>query len=152
MTLEEKIQRIRMIPKKIVDLEISKELRASVHAVQYENAGNGKSSRKNSTESAMQDVVSIGEEIEDLLAEQKRLIAQVCDEIDQTICGEGLVSIDMRVILKEHLLKGTPLKRIASDIVHREYKTTRYLYRNGCEKLKISHSIPLNPTQSHLNY
>lgn len=146
MTLEEKIKRIRMIPKKIADLEISRELRASVAAVQYENIGAGKGSRENSTETAMQDAASIGLEIEKLQAERKQLIAQVCDEIDKTICDDDITSIDMRIVLKEHLLIGISLKRIASNIVHREYKTTRYIYRNGCEKLKIPHSIPHNPT------
>ena len=135
-----------MIPKKIVDLEISRELRASVTAVQYENIGAGKGSRGNSTETAMQDAASIGVEIEKLQAERKQLIAQVCDEIDKTICDDDIASIDMRIVLKEHLLRGISLKRIASNIVHREYKTTRYIYRNGCEKLKIPHAIPHNPT------
>lgn len=150
MTLSEKLLRIQYIPKKIVELEINREILTTVKAPRYDSIGEGKGSRKNNAEISMQDATDTSSEIEKLRTERELLIAQVCKEIDDVICGEDIVSVDMRVILKKHLLKGFPLKKIAASVVHRNYKTTRDLYQEGCKILKIYHTIPHDSTQFHL--
>lgn len=149
LTIDEKVERIREIPKKIVDLEITRDIKESVGAMRYDNIGAGKGSKRNSAEDALISAISIEEEISLMREERDALILEVCDEIDAKICDDTIKAIDMRVILKEHILRDKSLKQIARDIVHREYKTTRRLYQEGCEKLKYpaqSHSIPHDPT------
>lgn len=150
MTFFEKVCRIQFIPKKIAELELNKDLVADVKAIRYDNIGAGKGSNRNSIESAMQKVVDIDNEIDALSMELEQLTVQVCEEIDNVICGEDANSVDMRIILKKKLLKNKNLKFIAIKVVHRDYGIVRKLYREGCAKLKIPHSISLNPTQSHL--
>lgn len=139
MTLEEKIIRYRNIPKRIAELKIDKEICAFVKAVQYDSIGEGKGTSGNRTETKMVDAAAISAEIDELEKECNALKVDILQEINETICGDDVISIDMRLILKEHLLKGTPLTKISEKIVHRNYKTTRLFYQEGCEKLKIYH-------------
>lgn len=149
MTLEEKIARYRSIPKRVAELEIDKDICTSVKAVRYSNIGDGKGTPENNTEIKMVDAAVISVEIDELRKERDTLKLDILQEINNVIVGDGAHEVDMRIILKKHLLEGENIKAIANKVVHRDYGVTRRMYQEGLARLKNltqSHSIPPNLT------
>lgn len=146
MTLEEKINRYRSIPKRITELEIDKDICTSVKAVQYDSIGDGKGTHGNRMETRMVDAAAISAEIDELKKEYDVLKLDILQEINIGISGDSIREVDIRTILKEHLLEGLNIKAIANKVIHRDYKATLSLYKTGCDLLKIYHSKPPNTT------
>lgn len=144
MNLSEKIERLRIIPKKIVDLKLNREL--GIHSSpQYDCIGSTRSiNADNTEENNMIEFADDGEEIKRLIEEKDRLTAEVCQEIDKIIPDTSVDDLDRRSIMKSNLLKNMSLKAIANKVVHRDYKTVRAIFHETCDELKIYHSIPLN--------
>ena len=136
MTLEEKINRYRSIPKRIAELEIDKDICTSVKAVQYDSIGDAKGTPENNAERKMVDAAAISAEITELEKEHASIRLELKDSIDQAICGEDIHSVDMRMVLKSHLLQNVPLNQVAKKVVHRDYSATRKMYQEGFAMLK----------------
>ena len=150
MTIEEKIARYREIPKLIEDLQIDKEICTSVKSVQYDSIGEAKGTHENSTEKKLIDAAEIDTEIAQLERERNQLKLEILQEINCAISGDGAKEVEMRIILKSHLLTGNSLKHISCVVVHRDYGATRKIFREGLTLLKKPYSISLNLTESHL--
>lgn len=147
MTIEEKITRYRDIPKLIRDLQIDKEICTSVKSVQFDSIGEAKGTHGNSTEKKLIDAAEISEKIEQLEQERDQLKLGILQEINRAISGGGAKEVEMRIILKSHLLTGNSLKQISRLVVHRDYGATRKIFHEGLAMLeKISHNL----TESHL--
>lgn len=147
MTIEEKITRYRDIPKLIRDLQIDKEICMSVKSVQFDSIGEAKGTHGNSTEKKLIDAAEISEKIEQLEQERDQLKLGILQEINQAISGGGAKEVEMRIILKSHLLTGNSLKQISRLVVHRDYGVTRKIFHEGLAMLeKTSHNL----TESHL--
>ncbi len=151
MTLEEKINRYRSIPKRIAELKIDKEICTSVKSVRYDSIGDAKVRSVNQVQRKMTEAAAISVEIDGLKREYDMLRLDIMREINVGIDGDGVREIDMRIILKKHLLDGLNIKHIASKVIHRDYKVARSLYNTGCDLLKIYHSNPPNTTCSNGN-
>lgn len=147
MTIEEKITRYRGIPKLIKDLQIDKEICTSVKSVQFDSIGEAKGTHGNSTEKKLIDAAEISEKIAALQQERDRLELSIMQHINTTLCGSDEETVDMRIILKSHLLTGNSLKQISRLVVHRDYGVTRKIFHEGLAMLeKTSHNL----TESHL--
>lgn len=147
MTIEEKITRYRDIPKLIRDLQIDKEICTSVKSVQFDSIGEAKGTHGNSTEKKLIDAAEISEKIEQLEQERDQLKLGILQEINRAISGGGAKEVEMRIILKSHLLTGNSLKQISRLVVHRDYGVTRKIFHEGLAMLeKTSHDL----TESHL--
>ena len=147
MTIEEKIARYREIPKRIAELCIDKDICTSVKSVQFDSIGATHSSAGNRTEQKLLRAAEIDEEIGQLEQERDRLKLGILQEINQAISGGGAKEVEMRIILKSHLLTGNSLKQISRLVVHRDYGVTRKIFHEGLAMLeKTSHNL----TESHL--
>ncbi len=149
MTIEEKIARYREIPKLIEDLQIDKEICTSVKSVQYDSIGEAKGTHENSTEKKLIDAAEIAAEIVQLERERDQLKLGILQEINCAISGDGAKEVEMRIILKSHLLTGNSLKHISCAVIHRDYGTTRKIFHEGLDLLKKPHSISLDLTCSN---
>ena len=147
MTIEEKITRYRGIPKLIKDLQIDKEICTSVKSVQFDSIGEAKGTHGNSTEKKLIDAAEISEKIGQLEQERDQLKLGILQEINRAISGSGVKAVEMRLILKSHLITGNSLKQISRVVVHRDYGVTRKIFHEGLAMLeKTSHNL----TESHL--
>lgn len=147
MTIEEKITHYREIPKRIAELRIDKDICTSVKSVQFDSIGAAHGSAGNQTEQKLLRAAEIDEEIEQLEQERDQLKLDILQKINQAISGGGAKEVEMRIILKSHLLTGNSLKQISRAVVHRDYGVTRKIFHEGLAMLeKTSHNL----TESHL--
>lgn len=147
MTIEEKITRYREIPKRIAELYIDKDICTSVKSVQFDSIGAAHGSAGNRTEQKLLRAAEIDGEIVLLEQERDRLKLGILQEINQAISGGGAKEVEMRIVLKSHLLTGNSLKHISRAVVHRDYGVTRKIFHEGLAMLeKTSHNL----TESHL--
>lgn len=147
MTIEEKIARYRSIPKRVAELQMDLAICTSVQAVRYDSIGEAKGTSGNATEQKLLNAVEITAEIEQLEQERDQLKLGILQEINRAISGGGAKEVEMRIILKSHLLTGNSLKQISRVVVHRDYGVTRKIFHEGLAMLeKTSHNL----TESHL--
>lgn len=147
MTIEEKIARYRSIPKRVAELQMDLAICTSVQAVRYDSIGAAHSSAGNRTEQKLLRAAEIDEEIGQLEQERDQLKLGILQEINRAISGDGAKEVEMRIILKSHLLTGNSLKHISRAVVHRDYGVTRKIFHEGLAMLeKTSHNL----TESHL--
>lgn len=144
MTLEEKINRYRSIPRLIEDLRIDKEICTSVKSVQYNSIGEAKGTHGNRIEKKLIDVAEIEEKINALQWEREQLEISIVQDINTALCGSEEETVDMRIALKRYLLQGVSLKQIAVKHLHRDYKKTKDLYHAGFEIVKNTPSLTEN--------
>ena len=137
MTIKEKIARIRAIPKRIAEIESDRSRLLEPKTCGFENTGASASSGGNGTEQANINYADEGKEIFELIKERQKLIYEVQLEINRTITGEDIKDIDMREVMKAHLLDERSLKFIASRIVHKNYTDTKKIYAEGCQRLGL---------------
>lgn len=137
MTIKEKLQRIKAIPKRIVEIERNRSRLAGPQTSVMESTGASQGTPDNSSEARMINYSSDGTEIAELRKERQRLIEEVQDEIDRVLGGDSADDIDKREIIKSKLLDGDSLKYIGAKVVHRDYTTTKRLFKEGCEQLGV---------------
>lgn len=143
MTIREKITRYREIPKRIAELRIDKDICTSVKTVQFDSLGVTRGSVGNRTERKLLHATEIDVEIERLEQERYQLKLGLLQEINTAIPGGSAKEVEMRIILKSHLLTGNSLKHISREVVHRDYGITRKIFREG---LALLEKTSLNPT------
>lgn len=137
MTISEKLRRIKAIPKRINEINRDRNRLLSPKITGFENSGASHSTGGNGAEKAMLDYADIGAEIDDLIRERERLIAEVQDEINGALAGEETRDIDRREVVKSRLIDGNSLKYIANKVVHINYTDTKELFREGCARLGL---------------
>ncbi|MDO4945939.1 MAG: hypothetical protein Q4E74_12165 [Ruminococcus sp.] len=138
MTISEKINRIQAIPKKIVEIERNRDRLKSPNAFRCENTGASAGTPDNTSEIRMVNYSSAGAEIEKLTAERDDLVKEIQAEIDEILSGEDAYAIDRREVIKSKFINGDTLKYISCKVIHRNYTTTKKMFQEGCEELKIA--------------
>ena len=137
MTLKEKLTRIRSIPNRISEIEENRSRLLAPKTAGFDSAGASALSGTNGTETKNISFADEGKEINKLLAERKKLISEVQQEIDDILKGDTVTDIDMRRIVKAREIYGRSLKFISNRIVHINYTTTKELYKMAVDKLGI---------------
>lgn len=142
MTISEKIERIQAIPKKIMEIERNRERLKSPNVFSYENTGASAGTPDNTSEIQMVNYSYAGNEIEKLMAERETLVKDIQAEIDERLPGEDAYAIDRREVIKSKFINGDTLKYISCKVIHRNYTTTKKMFHEGCDKLKITLNCP----------
>ncbi|MBO5449794.1 MAG: hypothetical protein J5994_10795 [Ruminococcus sp.] len=134
MTLSEKIERLKQIPKRIAEIEEDRRRFLEASSCTGESSAH---TDENSTENKMIKYSDGGKDIDMLKKERQQLIFEVATEIDERISGDGAVAVDTRRILKARFIDGEKLKTISQKVVFRNYTTVRRLFDEGCTKLGL---------------
>ena len=137
MTIEEKIKRLKVIPKSIAEKEEDRKRLSSSKSVEFDRVGFS-ASKNNSAERNAILYTEKGIDIDALREEKDALIRGIQAEIDEKIIGEDMNSIDTRRILKAYFLDNHNLKYISSKMIFRSYATTKELFQKACKKLEIA--------------
>lgn len=142
MTIEDKIKRIQAIPKRITELQRNRERLEDPKSTSYDNTGGSSGTRNNSSESKAVNYTQDGYDILKLKKEREILIKEIQAEIDEKLIGESAYIIDMREIVKSKYINGDTLKYISRNVIHRNYTTTKKMFGEACNKLKIALDCP----------
>ena len=141
MTISEKINRLKQIPKIIAEKEEDRNRLASITPPDLNKVGFS-ASKDNSAEHKAISYVDDGEKIDLLKQEKSLLMCEIQEEIDTTIVGNDINTIDTRRILKAYYLDRHNLKYISNRVIFRSYSATKELFKQGCEALKIAFNNP----------
>lgn len=154
MNIKDKLKRLEAIPKMILEATLDRDRCINLSATSYDKSGTKSEAKENNTEKNMIAYAHDGKTIDELEAEKKQLYKEIEKEIDYIIPDDSADSVDKRIILKSKLLDNISLKKIASEFIHRDYKTVCNLFNEAYQDLKNTTqygSIPLNTACSNGN-